>query len=94
VLDIAGPANKVDKRPADEYSPPMEIWTYNRKGDQVTLWIVGAKVVPAQGTACCRRIERQRPARQRRPLNGIAAQQTRWCAAAQSANFAAWHKSE
>lgn len=48
VLDFAGPADKVDKIPADEFSPPMEIWTYNRKGQQVVLWIVGAKVVQAQ----------------------------------------------
>jgi len=48
VLDIAGTADKVDKIPADEYSPPMEIWTYNRKGQQVVLWIVDAKVVQAQ----------------------------------------------
>jgi hypothetical protein len=48
VLDIAGPADKVDKIPADEFSPPMEIWTYNRKGEKVVLWIVGAKVVQAQ----------------------------------------------
>jgi hypothetical protein len=48
VLDIAGAADKVDKIPADEFSPSMEIWTYNRKGQQVVLWIVGAKVVQAQ----------------------------------------------
>ena len=48
VRDIAGPADKVDKIPADEFSPAMEIWTYHNNGQQVVLWIVGTKVVQAQ----------------------------------------------
>ena len=43
VRDIAGPADRVDKIPADEFSPAMEIWTYNHNGQQVVLWIVGRK---------------------------------------------------
>ena len=48
VRDIAGSADKVDKIPADEFSPAMEIWTYNRRDQQIVLWIVGAKIVQAQ----------------------------------------------
>jgi len=52
VRDIAGPADRVDKIPADEFSPAMEIWTYhNNNGQQVVLWIVGTKVVQAQEQA-------------------------------------------
>jgi hypothetical protein len=48
VRDIAGAADRIDKIPADEFSPAMEIWTYNHNGQQVVLWIVGTKVVQAQ----------------------------------------------
>jgi hypothetical protein len=51
VRDIAGPADRIDKIPADEFSAAMEIWTYNHKGRQVVLWIVGTKVVQAQEQA-------------------------------------------
>jgi len=51
VRDIAGSPDKLDRIPADQYSPAMEIWTYRRKGSTVALWIVGGKVVQAQEQA-------------------------------------------
>ena len=45
VRDAAGEPDKLDKIPGDESSPPMEIWTYQRKGRQITLWVVAEKVV-------------------------------------------------
>ena len=44
-LDAAGTPDKLDKIPGDESSPAMEIWTYQRKGRQITLWIVNEKIV-------------------------------------------------
>ncbi|QBB69753.1 hypothetical protein ELE36_04835 [Pseudolysobacter antarcticus] len=48
VRDAAGTPNKVDKIDADDSSPAMEIWTYNRPESVVTIWIVDRKVVQVQ----------------------------------------------
>jgi len=48
VRDAAGTPNKVDKIDADDSSPAMEIWTYNRAESIVTIWIVDRKVVQVQ----------------------------------------------
>ncbi len=48
VRDAAGTPNKVDKIDADDSSPAMEIWTYNRPESIVTIWIVDHKVVQVQ----------------------------------------------
>ena len=45
VRDAGGDPDKLDKIPGDDTSPPMEIWTYQRKGREITLWIVDDKIV-------------------------------------------------
>lgn len=45
VREAGGEPERVDKIPGDENQPPMEIWTYVRKGRLVTIWIVNDKVV-------------------------------------------------
>ena len=45
VREAGGEPERVDKIPGDEGQPAMEIWTYTRKGRQVTVWIVNDKVV-------------------------------------------------
>jgi hypothetical protein len=43
--DAGGDPDKLDKIPGDATTPPMEIWTYQRKGREITLWIVNDKIV-------------------------------------------------
>lgn len=45
VREAGGEPERLDKIPGDDGQPPMEIWTYTRKGRQVTVWIVNGKVV-------------------------------------------------
>ncbi|HOV56953.1 MAG TPA: hypothetical protein PLN91_03660 [Rhodanobacteraceae bacterium] len=46
--DAAGDPDRLDKIPGDEAQPPMEIWTYQRKGRVITLWLVQDKVVQVE----------------------------------------------
>ncbi|WP_257389069.1 hypothetical protein [Tahibacter caeni] len=43
----AGEPSRLDRIDGDEYSPPMEIWTYRFTDKVVSLWIVDGKVVQA-----------------------------------------------
>lgn len=45
VREAGGEPERLDKIPGDENQPAMEIWTYQRKGRQITVWLVGDKVV-------------------------------------------------
>lgn len=48
VRDAGGNPDQLDKIPGDASQPPMEIWTYQRKGRTVTLWLVNDKIVQVQ----------------------------------------------
>jgi hypothetical protein len=45
VREAGGEPERVDKIPGEENQAPMEIWTYTRKGRQITVWLVNDKVV-------------------------------------------------
>jgi hypothetical protein len=45
VREAGGEPERLDKIPGEENQPPMEIWTYTRKGRQITVWLVNDKVV-------------------------------------------------
>lgn len=46
--DAAGDPDKLDKIPGDGAQAPMEIWTYQRRGRVITLWLVDDKVVQVE----------------------------------------------
>ena len=48
VRDAVGSPDKVDKIPGDASAPPMEIWTYKRKENVITIFVVDSKVVHSQ----------------------------------------------
>jgi hypothetical protein len=48
VREAGGAPDQLDKIPGDESQPPMEIWTYQRKGRSVTLWMVNDKIVQVE----------------------------------------------
>jgi hypothetical protein len=45
VRDAGGEPDRIDRIEADAGEPPMQIWSYARRGRTVTLWIVGERVV-------------------------------------------------
>lgn len=54
VREAAGEPDRLDRIGAEAGAPPMQIWTYERRGRKVTVWIVDDRVVrvdeaPAEG---------------------------------------------
>lgn len=48
VREVAGNPDRVDRIDDDPSTPAMEIWTYRQKEREVTLWLVGGKVVQVE----------------------------------------------
>jgi hypothetical protein len=46
--DVGAKPDRVDRIEADEYSPEMEVWTYNQGGRAIVVWLVKGKVVQVQ----------------------------------------------
>ena len=44
VREAGGEPKRIDRIEADGDAPPMQIWTYERRGRQVTVWIVEGRV--------------------------------------------------
>ncbi len=44
VREAGGEPDRIDRIEADAGAPPMQIWTYQRRGRQVTVWIVDGRV--------------------------------------------------
>jgi len=44
VREAGGEPDRIDRIEAAAGSPPMQIWTYERRGRQVTVWIVEGRV--------------------------------------------------
>lgn len=46
--NAGGAPDRIDRIEGDGSTPAMEIWTYVRKDREVTLWVVGGRIVQAQ----------------------------------------------
>ncbi len=50
VREAGGEPDRIDRIEADAGAPPMQIWTYERRGRQVTVWIVEGRVASVDET--------------------------------------------
>ena len=51
VRAAGGVPDRIDRIEADAGAPPMQIWSYERRGRTVTLWIVGERVAKVEESA-------------------------------------------
>ncbi|MBN8480274.1 MAG: hypothetical protein J0L88_01650 [Xanthomonadales bacterium] len=50
VREAGGEPDRIDRIDAGGGSPPMQIWTYDRRGRRLTVWIVAERVVRVDET--------------------------------------------
>lgn len=46
--DAGGAPQRIDRIEGDDSTPAMEIWTYVRKGREITFWVVDGRIVKVQ----------------------------------------------
>ena len=51
VRDVGGKPDRLDRIEGDAKTPPIEIWTYQRRNRTITVWVVDDKVVQVKGVA-------------------------------------------
>ncbi|MBK7011809.1 MAG: hypothetical protein IPH43_03370 [Xanthomonadales bacterium] len=51
VRDAGGKPDRLDRIDGDGETPPMQIWTYQRRDRTITLWVVEEKVVQVKDQA-------------------------------------------
>ena len=48
VREAGGVPDRIDRIEGDASSPPMEIWTYERRDRTITLWVVDRRIVQVE----------------------------------------------
>ena len=48
VREAGGVPDRIDRINGDAVSPPMEIWTYERRDRTITLWVIDSKIVQVE----------------------------------------------